>query len=143
MRELRGLTLTALAEAAACTKGYLSRLEAGEIESPGLRTVASIAAALGTDVAGLLDYEPQRNGAARTRDGRPSPQEEYAAYKVLRQSAPDSFQAFLEEEERNNRQLPADMVRLLLTISVRGRQPEQPEDWRFLHQAVNRSIRRA
>jgi transcriptional regulator with XRE-family HTH domain len=52
-REARGLSGQALARAVGVDKGYLHRLEAGEVESPDPRKLVRLARALEVDVSDL------------------------------------------------------------------------------------------
>lgn len=54
LREERGLTQHALAQAAGIATDMISRLENGHYSSPGLRTLLRIAAGMGTSIAALL-----------------------------------------------------------------------------------------
>lgn len=65
VRRARGLSLTALAEAAAIGKGSLSELENG-VRNPTLATLYALAAPLGVPLATLLD---DAAGAVVTDDG--------------------------------------------------------------------------
>jgi len=142
-RELQGLSQSALATQAGMAKSHVSKLESGEFENPGLRTISTLAAALKTDVPTLLEYNAGKASSGTSRKGERVEAEDQAEYDRLLASAPAEFKAFLAEEHTAGRRLPTDMVRLLLTISIRGKRPEAVEDWRFLHGAVTRSIRRA
>ena len=53
LRNQKGLTLSALAEASALTKGFISQLEAGQT-SPSLASLKRLATALGTTASALL-----------------------------------------------------------------------------------------
>jgi len=62
LRNQKGLTLRALAEASALTKGFISQLEAGQT-SPSLASLKRLATALGTTASALIaepgdDVEP-------------------------------------------------------------------------------------
>lgn len=142
LRELRGVTLSAAADLAGVAKSYLSKLEKGEVENPGVRTLTSIARALETDLGSLLEYDPEsaRSVKARTPEWRKADQLE--RYDALRATAPSSFLEYLREADAGGRPVPADMAQQLLSIRVRGQQPATVDDWRFLHDALNRSVSR-
>lgn len=75
LRQERGLTLEALAEAVALDKGYLSRLERGQ-KAPSVAALLRLAAALSAPVAQLLGeelaaYAVRVSRAARRRRGQP------------------------------------------------------------------------
>jgi transcriptional regulator with XRE-family HTH domain len=138
LRELRGLSIGALAEQADnLAKSYLAKLERGDVENPGLRTLSSIARALGVTVADLLKpAEP-----ARKRSGSALLDED-ADLRRLMENLPPGLREFLDdEEERAGQPVPAPTIRALALAEFRGRRPERPEDWRFLYDALRRSVR--
>jgi transcriptional regulator with XRE-family HTH domain len=65
-RNAAGLTVTALADAAGCSKGYVSRLENGQRTNPEAGTLAALAKALGCQITDFMPPEPaaSRRGAA-------------------------------------------------------------------------------
>src|SRR5688500_9011779 len=63
LRELRGLSLGVLADTAGMAKSYLAKLEKGEVENPGLRTLSAIGRALDITVADLLETAEHGRGA--------------------------------------------------------------------------------
>ena len=78
LRHARGMTQTALAEAAQVTSTYIGRLENGGA-APGIDLVARLAAALGAELAELLPttdppdpVEVLRTQAQRLFDGLPT-----------------------------------------------------------------------
>ena len=137
LRELRGLSLGALAEqAGGIAKSYLAKLERGEVENPGLRTLSAIARALGVTVADLLKpAEPPRKakGAALL--------DQEAELRRVMAKLPPGLAEFLDEMEREGRPVPPRTVHALALAEFRGRRPERPEDWRFLYDALARSVR--
>ena len=137
LRELRGLSLGALAEeAGGMAKSYLAKLERGEVENPGLRTLTAIAKALGVTVADLL--KPVES--ARASEGATLLAEQ-AELERLRANLPPGLQEFLNEMAATGHPLPAGTVRSLALAEFRGRRPERLEDWRFLYDALSRSVR--
>jgi transcriptional regulator with XRE-family HTH domain len=64
LRVAQGLTLAEVARRAGISQGMLSRLETGAV-SPSLDTVASLAAALGIDLAALFKSSTQRASDAQ------------------------------------------------------------------------------
>ncbi|MET0987264.1 MAG: XRE family transcriptional regulator [Steroidobacteraceae bacterium] len=69
LRVVQGLTLAEVARRAGISQGMLSRLETGAV-SPSLDTVASLAAALGTDLAALFkSASPRASDAQFVRAG--------------------------------------------------------------------------
>ena len=137
LRELRGLSLGALAEqAGGLAKSYLAKLERGEVENPGLRTLTAISKALGVTVADLLrPVEPPRasEGAALLA--------EQANFEQLMENLPRGLQEFLDEMKDAGNPLPPGTIRSLALAEFRGRRPERVEDWRFLYEALGRSVR--
>lgn len=137
LRELRGLSLGALAElAGGIAKSYLAKLERGEVENPGLRTLSGIARALDVTVADLLTpVEP-----ARPLEGDALLAEQ-AELERLKANLPPGLGEFLKEMENAGRPVPAPTVRALAMAEFRGKRPERPDDWRFLYDALIRSVR--
>ncbi len=64
LREERGLTQQALAQAAGIATDMVSRLENGHYSSPGLRTLVRLAAGMGTQVAAMLPDLPSATRSA-------------------------------------------------------------------------------
>jgi transcriptional regulator with XRE-family HTH domain len=69
LRQARGLTLDALAEAVGLDKGFLSRLERGR-KSPSVATLLRLSAALGVPVAELLGEALPEDAIRVTRAAR-------------------------------------------------------------------------
>lgn len=137
LRELRGLSLGALADAAdGMAKSYLAKLERGEVENPGLRTLSSIARALDVTVADLLQPAESERGA----EGE-ALLAERAGFERLMANLPAGLKEFLDSMATEKRPVPPETVRALAAVQFRGRRPERAEDWRFLYDAMMRSIR--
>lgn len=137
LRELRGLSLGALAEAAdGMAKSYLAKLERGEVENPGLRTLSAIARALDVTVADLLQQaEPVRGAEGATLLA------DRAEFERLMANLPPGLRDFLDLMSAEKRPVPPDTIRALAAVQFRGRRPERAEDWRFLYDAMIRSVR--
>ena len=136
LRELKGLSLGALAEAAGgMAKSYLSKIERGEVENPGLKTLSAIARALDVTVADLLP----RSGSQRGPAGEALLAKE-ATYQQITSNLPPGLQEYLKEMRDNGQPVPPEMVKALALVQFRGKRPEKPADWRFLHDAMMRSI---
>jgi transcriptional regulator with XRE-family HTH domain len=136
LRELRGESLHSTALKAGIAKSYLAKLERGQVENPGLRTLASVAGALSTTVADLL---APVQGTAATAEGSGT---SLAEYEQLVQNLPRELRSFIEAWERDNdERLPADVIRSLATIQFRGKRPQSVEDWRFVYYALRQSTR--
>lgn len=137
LRELRGMSLGALAEAADdMAKSYLAKLERGEVENPGLRTLSAIARALDVTVADLL----QRAELERGAEGE-ALLAERADFERLMANLPPGLKEFLDSMAAEKRPVPPAIVRALAAVQFRGRRPEAADDWRFLYDAMMRSIR--
>jgi transcriptional regulator with XRE-family HTH domain len=134
LRELKGWSLGGLAEAASLSKSYLAKLERGDVENPGLQTLQAIAAALGATLADFL--------MAPSGDAPPpaSSRSEVAEYERLLANLPPGLKGFIEEKERAGERVPADAIRSMASIQFRGKRPESVADWRFLYDAINRSL---
>lgn len=143
MRERRELSISAVAEQAGLAKSYVAKLEGGEVDNPGLRTVTALAGALQTTLPELLEYAPPAGRDPRRREIGPSPAEEQALYESRLAEAPQSFRDFLAAEDAVGRGVPSNVASVLMTLEVRGKQPSDVEDWRFLYSALLRSVRRA
>ena len=137
LRELRGLSLGALAEAAGgLAKSYLAKLEKGEVENPGLRTMSAIARALDVTVADLLQSaEPERGPDGRALLAK------HATFAQVMANLPAGLRNFLDLMAAERRPVPPETVRALAAVQFRGRRPERPDDWRFLYDAIIRSVR--
>jgi transcriptional regulator with XRE-family HTH domain len=136
MREIRGQSLSQIAATAGIAKSYLARLERGEVPNPGVATLGAIAHALGTGLPEL--FAPTTGSHARPRwSATIDPLE----IEWLRPQLPLSLRAFLDELERQEGHVPADVVRSLGMMQVRGRRPAEIDDWRFLYLAMLRSVR--
>lgn len=137
LRELRALSLGALAEAAGgLAKSYLAKIEKGEVENPGLRTLSAIARALDVTVADLLrTAEPEPGTEGQTLLAR------QVAFEQVLADLPQGLPEFLARMADERRPVPPDMVRALAAVQFRGRRPERPDDWRFLYDAMIRSVR--
>ena len=137
LRALRGLSLEALAQAAGgLAKSYVAKLEKGDVENPGLQTLSSIALALDVTVADLLDpAQPARGSAGKAL------LEERDEFQHLMANLPPGLKGFLDQMAADRRPVPPETIRALAVIQFRGRRPERPEDWRFLYDAVIRSVR--
>ena len=117
-REERGLSLSALADLAKVSRGYLSQIESGAVENPSAAVLFRLAKNLGTSVAHLLGEAPEP-GAQE--------QEKEALDPTLLQFA------------RNENLSPED-IKMLSGIKRRGDRPLKEEDWRFMYEAIKRTI---
>ena len=119
LRHKQKLSLNDLARLSGVSKGYLSQVERSLTVRPSALTIFSIAEALGTTVGEL--FEGQREGDLEPPDDS---------------ELPDALREFAQEVD-----LPPTDVDMLAGISYRGAQPRDKDDWRFLYEAIRRSIR--
>ena len=120
LREEQGYSLTALAEAAGVSKGYLSDLERGAAGNPTVDVVRKIASGLGVSVLRLLGEEGPRNYA-------PPPLN-------------PGLRAFLDEAEARGERIPDDAVEILARMARRGRKAQSAGDWAYLYQFLKRNV---
>lgn len=136
LRELRGDSLGVVAAEAGIAKSYLAKLERGEVENPGVATLAS--------VAGVLEISLQELFAPRTashKRARWSAVVDPLEVERLRASLPGPLNQFLEELQRSEgERVPADVVRTLASVQLHGRRPQTTEDWRFAYLALVRCV---
>jgi len=114
-REEAGLSLSALADRAGVSKGYLHALENGKAEErrPSAKTLHAVAEALGITTADLL--------------GR----------RVVSDDVPDIPRELRELAEEED--WPESDVRMLATIQFRGESPRTKERWRYIYNAIQMS----
>jgi transcriptional regulator with XRE-family HTH domain len=116
-REEAKLSLSALAERAEVSKGYLWSLENGKASSrPSGRTLYKIARALGTTMSDLLG--------------------EQLLADVETSKASKTLLEFAKQEELTERD-----VRMLAGINFRGQRPDDMEGWRLVWGAIKASVR--
>lgn len=119
-RQMKNLSLPALAQAAEVSKGYLWQLENGEDPNPSLAVLSRIATALGTTVADLLDQPRVR-----------------ARQATIPEALPRGLKEFLDEQRRKGDPVPEEIVRALAQLQARG-----VKDWEFIYEAIKRAARR-
>jgi XRE family transcriptional regulator, master regulator for biofilm formation len=136
LRELREASLTQLAERAGIAKSYLAKVERGEVDNPGLKTLSAIAQALEITVADLI-RPSQAAASLETGSTRLSEAEDY---RRLLEEAPSSLRQFVEQKAMDGERLSARDVRALAYAEFRGRRPQTAEDWSFLYHALKRSV---
>jgi transcriptional regulator with XRE-family HTH domain len=141
LRELKGLSISAMAEQAGLAKSALTKLERGGTENPGVRTLSALCKVLGVTLPELLEEKPAGRDPRR-RTAEPDVIVAQRQFEQLREQAPPSLKDFLTEEEDAGRRVPADILRTLVTVQYRGKRPDSVDDWRFLCSAMLRTIRR-
>lgn len=117
LRQIKGLSVPALAEKAQVSKGYLWQLENGEDPNPSLSVLMRIASALDTTVGELLGQP-----TVRAKDA-PIPEE-----------LPPGLKDFLDIKKRQGDPVPERTVRVLAQLQARGL-----KDWEFLYEAIRRT----
>ena len=132
-RELRGGSLSGLAARANVSKSYLAKLERGEIENPGLKTLQAITRALELTLSDLLP-------TPESAEPQPGEESAIAAHERLLEDLPPGLRQFLDQKEKEGERLPADVVRSLASIQFRGKKPQGVQDWQFLYDAITRSL---
>lgn len=115
LRRERKMTLTALAEQAGISRGYLSELEHERATDPSAAVLKSIAEALGTTVSALMAETP----VAEASD------------------VPDSLR-----QAQKKFHIPEEDIPALAAVKFRNYQPVTPEDWSFLYESIKRSMPR-
>ena len=117
LREEKALSLSELARQAGISKAYLSQIEAGKTTRPSGEALLRIASVLGSSVAALL--------GAQTVDYRKS--------EVM---VSQSLRRFAKKEK-----LSREDTLMLARIRYQGKQPQTTEDWKFLYEAIKRSVK--
>jgi transcriptional regulator with XRE-family HTH domain len=113
----QGLSIAELARRSKVSKGYISQLENNVYGlRPSADTLYKLAFVLGTTVSRLLE---------RTID---SDEDELSAI-------PDELRAFALAEH-----LPDDEIQMLARIVYQGERPQTGDDWKFLYEAIKRSV---
>lgn len=117
-REEAHLSISALADQAGVSKGYLWSLEKGSTQArPSGRTLYRIAGALGTTMSDLLGEELLVDAA---------PDED----------VPEALAEFAKAEG-----LTEQDVKMLAAINFRGQRPQDLEAWRMLWGVIKASVR--
>lgn len=117
LRQMKGMSVPALAEAAGISKGYLWQLENGEDPNPSLGILTKIATALGTTAAQLL--------------GQPTVR---AKNLPIPATLPLGLKDFVDTQKRKGDPVPENIVRVLAQLQARGL-----KDWEFLYEAIRRT----
>ncbi len=115
LRREQRITLTALADKAGISRGYLSEIENERATDPSAAVVRSIAEALGTSIAVLMEEDPT----------------------IVAPEIPESLRCAQEKFGIPERDLPS-----LAAVKFRNYQPVTPEDWQYLYESIKRSMPR-
>ena len=122
LRMQKQWTQPRLADETGLSKSYIYMLEAGDMTNPALETLFKIAEALGCTVADLIG-EPKT--AARSD----------ATWEI-----PRSLQEFAKQKQRAGDPLKDEELKSLAHIKYRGRQPQTPDDWAYVHEFLKRTL---
>jgi transcriptional regulator with XRE-family HTH domain len=137
--QLRGAetdSLGTIAEKAGIAKSYLAKIERGEVENPGLRTLVSIASALEITITDLL-----RPVAIKSRSTEQGSRElRQAMTELLRQDMPASLVDFIDQREKDGDPIPPNLQQSLALLHLRGKRPQRKEDWSYLYETLRRAI---
>ena len=117
LREDKGLSLSELARQAGISKAYLSQIEAGKTTRPSGEALLRIASVLGSSVAALL--------GAQT-----------VGYRKSEVMVSPSLHKFAKKER-----IGREDTLVLARIRYQGKQPQTSEDWKFLYEAIKRSVK--
>ncbi|MDZ4063465.1 MAG: helix-turn-helix domain-containing protein [Coriobacteriia bacterium] len=109
-RRAAGISLAALSEAAAISKGYLSQIENGRVGSPTGAVLTAVAGALGTSVDSLI-------GPTHAMD-----QDTYLA-EIVRENG-----------------WSYGTARMLASVDIDGLKPESVEDYRAIYDAIRSTL---
>ena len=112
-RQDRGMSLTELANQAGVSKSHLSVIENGTGSRPGARVLYALSTALGVTLADLLG-------------------------RTLRPAEPVDIPPSLLEFAAQQ-QLPETDVQMLAGIQFRGQQPQTPQRWAYIYNAISTS----
>lgn len=130
-------SLGEIAEKAKIAKSYLAKIERGEVENPGLRTLISIANALETTVTDLI-----KPIAAKDNDGEHGQREfRKEMLELLQQDMPPSLLAFIKDQAIAGKPIPVNLQQSLALVHLRGKKPSRKEDWSYLYETLRRAIR--
>ena len=114
----QGITLTDLAYRSKISKGYLSQLENNPRGSrPSAEVLYRIAFALGTSIGALLEKQVFDTQNELT-------------------DVPSGLRALALAEH-----LSEEEIKTLARISYQGNRPDTVDDWKFLFEAIKRSVR--
>lgn len=129
-----------LAAKSGLAKSYVAKLERGEVKNPGVRTLGTIAIALGLTVGALLRTQNAQN---LTADDEAEADLQLA--EKLRErtaSLPVGLRELANKREADGRPLSSQVVNALALVQFRGKRPQTAEDWEFLLYALERSTLR-
>lgn len=115
-RELKSLTLPALATAAGVSKAFLWEIESGKSKRPGAETLFRIAEALDVTIAHLMGKAGPADGAA-----------------WIEPEINDGLRAFINQRKRQGQPLEPEEVESLSFVQLKGGRPETKEQWAVVY----------
>ena len=117
VRKNLGLTLSQLSKKSKISKAYLSQLENEQFSNPSTEVIVKLCSALGVSFESIIG----------SKDISPN---------VFSGNAiPIHLRAIAQEENLNEQDLS-----MLSNIHFRGKQPNSPDGWRYVIDAIKRSI---
>ena len=115
-RELRGFSLTELAEKSGVSKGFLWEIEQGNSKRPGAEVLFKVATALDVTIADLL--------GKKTVEAEPD---------EITPEINSGLREFIDERKRRGEPLVADEIRSLAFIQFRGGRPQTKNQWEQIY----------
>jgi transcriptional regulator with XRE-family HTH domain len=115
-RQIRGLTLPALATKAGVSKAFLWEIESGKSKRPGAEVLFKIAEALEVTIAHLMGKEPGQE-----------------ARDLIEPEVNHGLHAFINERKVQGRPLDPEEVKSLSYVQLRGGRPTTKEQWSLVY----------
>ncbi len=124
LRSKQNLSLSEVARRANVSKASMSQIESGNTKRPSVQILTKIATALDVDLSELI------------RTAVYGPLGFSCKIEKLNISIPQSLREFAHKE-----QLGAEEIEMLAGVTYKGKQPLTVSDWRFLFEAIKRSVK--
>ena len=118
MREIKGMSLPALAEAAGLSKAYLSQIENDKCTNPSAELMFRVADALSTTMADIM--------------GKSS----IHASEHVNAEIPRSLVLFSKEKRKEGEKIDEDLIRTFAGLKIGSRKPRTKEDWTLIYLAL-------
>ena len=133
LRKARGLTQPELATRAGVSKSYVWKIErSGASQAVNVRpsadTLNKLANALAVSVSELVADVPAGESVT------------HSILRLTHRRTPDALKAFVKECRRKKEALSEPEVFMLSMIQYNGKRPKTVEDWRFVYEAIKRSV---
>ena len=125
-RELRGFSLSELAEKAGVSKAFLWEIEQGNSKRPGAEILFKIATGLNVTLADLMGKKPPE----ANRDG-------------VEPKINEGLRKFMEDRKRQGNPLHHEEIKSLSYVQFRGGRPQTKEQWELVYVALKQSTRNA